>query len=118
MPNLASVHEAIAAAIPERECLVFRDRRLSWARFTERTRRLADSDLRSFQPEIRIRKRRVAQAKPEWKERLDRIEEISAPRRRLVVVIRRHMSHRSRDGDGQPPPGIDVAEQHLGDCPS
>jgi fatty-acyl-CoA synthase len=42
MPNLASVHEAIAAAIPERECLVFRDRRLSWARVTERTRRLAD----------------------------------------------------------------------------
>jgi acyl-CoA synthetase (AMP-forming)/AMP-acid ligase II len=42
MLNLAIIHEAIAAAIPERECLVFRDRRLSWAQVTERTRRLAD----------------------------------------------------------------------------
>jgi fatty-acyl-CoA synthase len=42
MFNLAVIHEAIAAAIPERECLVFGDRRFSWARFTDRTRRLAD----------------------------------------------------------------------------
>jgi fatty-acyl-CoA synthase len=42
LPNLAAVHEAIAAAIPERECIVFRDRRLSWADVTERTRRLSD----------------------------------------------------------------------------
>jgi len=42
MFNLAEIHEAIAAAIPERECLVFRDRRLSWADVTDRTRRLAD----------------------------------------------------------------------------
>jgi 3-oxocholest-4-en-26-oate---CoA ligase len=41
MFNLAAIHEAIAAAIPERECLVFRDRRLTWAQFTDRTRRLA-----------------------------------------------------------------------------
>jgi fatty-acyl-CoA synthase len=40
--NLAQIHEAIAAAIPERECIVFRDRRLSWADVTERTRRLAN----------------------------------------------------------------------------
>jgi acyl-CoA synthetase (AMP-forming)/AMP-acid ligase II len=40
--NLAAVHEAIAAAIPERECVVFRERRLSWAALTDRTRRLAD----------------------------------------------------------------------------
>ncbi|MEY2432194.1 MAG: 3-oxocholest-4-en-26-oate---CoA ligase [Acidimicrobiaceae bacterium] len=40
--NLAQVHEAIAAAIPERECIVFRDRRLSWRDVTERTRRLAN----------------------------------------------------------------------------
>jgi len=40
--NLAQVHEAIAAAIPERECLVFRDRRYSWAEVSLRTRRLAD----------------------------------------------------------------------------
>ncbi len=41
MPNLAAVHEAIAAAIPDRECIVFRDRRLSWSEVTERTRRLS-----------------------------------------------------------------------------
>ena len=40
--NLAQVHEAIAASIPERECLVFRDRRLTWSEFNERTRRLAN----------------------------------------------------------------------------
>ena len=34
--------EAIAEAIPERECLVHRDRRLTWADVTERTRRLAN----------------------------------------------------------------------------
>jgi len=42
MLNLAAIHEAIAAAVPDRECLVFRDRRLSWADVTDRTRRLAD----------------------------------------------------------------------------
>ncbi|MDH3211485.1 MAG: acyl-CoA synthetase [Myxococcales bacterium] len=42
MLNLAVIHEAIAAAIPERECLVFRDRRFTWAQITDRTRRLAD----------------------------------------------------------------------------
>jgi acyl-CoA synthetase (AMP-forming)/AMP-acid ligase II len=39
--NLASLHEAIAAAVPERECLVWRDRRFTWAEVTDRTRRLA-----------------------------------------------------------------------------
>jgi hypothetical protein len=28
--NLARIHEAIAEVIRERECVVFRDRRLSW----------------------------------------------------------------------------------------
>jgi acyl-CoA synthetase (AMP-forming)/AMP-acid ligase II len=42
MFNLARLHEAIAAVAPDRECLVFRDRRLSWADVTDRTRRLAD----------------------------------------------------------------------------
>jgi 3-oxocholest-4-en-26-oate---CoA ligase len=42
MFNLAWLHEAIAAAVPARECIVFRDRRLSWAGVTDRTRRLAD----------------------------------------------------------------------------
>jgi 3-oxocholest-4-en-26-oate---CoA ligase len=40
--NLAALHEAIAAAIPEREALVFRDHRFTWAVLSERTRRLAD----------------------------------------------------------------------------
>jgi fatty-acyl-CoA synthase len=39
--NLAAVHEAIAATIPARECIVWRDRRLTWADVTDRTRRLA-----------------------------------------------------------------------------
>jgi 3-oxocholest-4-en-26-oate---CoA ligase len=41
--NLAVVHEAIAEAIPDRECLVWRDRRLTWADVTDRTRRLANA---------------------------------------------------------------------------
>ena len=41
MLNLASIHEAISAAIPDRECLVFRDRRFTWREITDRTRRLA-----------------------------------------------------------------------------
>ncbi|MGH0028255.1 MAG: acyl-CoA synthetase [Myxococcota bacterium] len=41
MLNLAAIHEAIAARVPDRECLVFRDRRLSWRDVTDRTRRLA-----------------------------------------------------------------------------
>jgi fatty-acyl-CoA synthase len=39
--NLAIIHEAIAAAVPDRECIVFRDRRLTWGQVTDRTRRLA-----------------------------------------------------------------------------
>jgi fatty-acyl-CoA synthase len=39
--NLAAVHEAIAAAVPDRECIVWRDRRLTWADVTDRSRRLA-----------------------------------------------------------------------------
>jgi acyl-CoA synthetase (AMP-forming)/AMP-acid ligase II len=41
MLNLAAIHEAVADAIPDRECLVFRDRRFTWAQLTDRTRRLA-----------------------------------------------------------------------------
>jgi fatty-acyl-CoA synthase len=44
--NLARVQEAISEAIPERECLIFRDRRLTYGSLTERSRRLA-SYLRS-----------------------------------------------------------------------
>jgi 3-oxocholest-4-en-26-oate---CoA ligase len=40
--NLARVHEAISDAVPERECVVFRARRLTFADVTDRTRRLAD----------------------------------------------------------------------------
>ncbi len=40
--NLAEISEAIAAAVPERDCIVFRDRRFPWSQFNERTRRLAN----------------------------------------------------------------------------
>jgi fatty-acyl-CoA synthase len=40
--NLAEINEAIAAAIGDRECIVFRDRRITWALFNERTRRLGN----------------------------------------------------------------------------
>ncbi len=39
--NIGAIHEAIARAIPEHECLVFRERRFSWAEVSLRTRRLA-----------------------------------------------------------------------------
>ena len=40
--NLATVNEAIAEVIPDREAIVFRDRRFTYADFNERTRRLAN----------------------------------------------------------------------------
>ncbi|MFD0901079.1 AMP-binding protein [Actinomadura sediminis] len=40
--DLATLHEAVAAAIPDRECLVWRDRRMTWREVTDRTRRLAN----------------------------------------------------------------------------
>lgn len=40
--NLAEISEAIATAIPDRECLIFRDRRYTWAQFNDRTRRLGN----------------------------------------------------------------------------
>ena len=40
--NVAEVHEALAREFPDRECIVFRDRRLTWAQVNERTRRLAN----------------------------------------------------------------------------
>ncbi|MFB4317387.1 AMP-binding protein [Actinomadura sp. 21ATH] len=39
--DLATLHEAVAAAVPDRECLIWRDRRLTWRDVTDRTRRLA-----------------------------------------------------------------------------
>jgi acyl-CoA synthetase (AMP-forming)/AMP-acid ligase II len=39
--NLSAVHEAIADRVPERECIVVRDRRLTYADVTDRSRRLA-----------------------------------------------------------------------------
>ena len=39
--NLGQVHEAVAAVVPDRECIVWRDRRYTYADITERTRRLA-----------------------------------------------------------------------------
>jgi fatty-acyl-CoA synthase len=40
--NLAQLHEAVAEAVPDRECLLFRNRRLTFRQVTERTRRLAN----------------------------------------------------------------------------
>jgi acyl-CoA synthetase (AMP-forming)/AMP-acid ligase II len=40
--NMAEAQEAIAAAIPDREALVFRDRRFTYGQWNERTRRFAN----------------------------------------------------------------------------
>ena len=40
--NVAAVHEAVAAANPERDAIVHGDRRITYAQLTERTRRLAN----------------------------------------------------------------------------
>ena len=39
--NIADICDAISQAYPQRECLVFRDRRLTWAEVADRTDRLA-----------------------------------------------------------------------------
>jgi len=40
--NLAQVHDAVAAAVPDRECIVWRDRRLTYRDVAERSNRLAN----------------------------------------------------------------------------
>ncbi len=40
---LAQVHEAVEAAVPDRECIVFGERRLTYAQLGDRTRRLANA---------------------------------------------------------------------------
>lgn len=40
--NLGTINEAIAAAIPDRDAIVFQDRRLSYSQLAERTRQLAN----------------------------------------------------------------------------
>ncbi len=40
--NLARLQEAISAAIPGTECLIFGDRRFTWSDYNDRTRRLAE----------------------------------------------------------------------------
>lgn len=40
--TIGEIHEAIAKSRPDEDCLVFRDRRLTWQQITERTRRLAN----------------------------------------------------------------------------
>ena len=42
MFNLGVLNESLAEVFPEREAIVFRDRRITWGRFAERTRRLAN----------------------------------------------------------------------------
>jgi fatty-acyl-CoA synthase len=41
--NIAQVQAAIAEAVPDRECIVFRDRRFTWREVDERTNRLANA---------------------------------------------------------------------------
>jgi acyl-CoA synthetase (AMP-forming)/AMP-acid ligase II len=40
--NLADIHEAVSETCPDRECIVWRDRRLTYGQVTDRTRRLAN----------------------------------------------------------------------------
>jgi 3-oxocholest-4-en-26-oate---CoA ligase len=40
--NLAQVHDAVSAAVPDRECIVWRDRRLTYGQVADRTNRLAN----------------------------------------------------------------------------
>ena len=40
--NIADLHDAVSEAIGERECIVWRDRRLTYADVAERTNRLAN----------------------------------------------------------------------------
>lgn len=40
---IATIQEAIAAAVPDRECIVWRDRRLTWGEVTDRSRRVANA---------------------------------------------------------------------------
>ncbi len=42
MINLGLIHEAIEEVIPDRECLIYGDRRFSWREVGDRSRRLAD----------------------------------------------------------------------------
>jgi 3-oxocholest-4-en-26-oate---CoA ligase len=57
--NIADVHEAIAAAIPDREAVIFRDRRITYGQLAERSRRLAHALLERG---LRVRKERDALA--------------------------------------------------------
>ena len=41
--NLATINEAIAEAVPDREAIVFRDRRFTYADLTQRTRRFRET---------------------------------------------------------------------------
>jgi 3-oxocholest-4-en-26-oate---CoA ligase len=40
--NLADLNDAVSAAVPDRECIIWRDRRLTFAQVAERTNRLAN----------------------------------------------------------------------------
>ncbi len=42
MMNLGRIHEAIADVIPDRECIVFRDKHFTWREVQDRTRRLGN----------------------------------------------------------------------------
>ena len=76
--NLAEISEAIAAAIPDRECIVFRDRRYTWAQFNERTRRLGNY-LREPRPRLPPRARRRSQNFESGQDHLGHLPATTAP---------------------------------------
>ncbi|MFI5043238.1 MAG: AMP-binding protein, partial [Acidimicrobiales bacterium] len=41
--NLAQVHEAVEATVPDRDCVIFRDLRLTYRQFGDRSRQLANA---------------------------------------------------------------------------
>src|SRR5262252_3259197 len=71
-------------------------------------------DLRRRHFQIRILEGRVAQSVAEREERLFAGEEITAPRRRLVVVGDRQLTDRAREAHRKFASRVVIAEQHVG----
>ncbi|MGY6499537.1 MAG: AMP-binding protein [Acidimicrobiales bacterium] len=66
--NLPQAHEAIAAAVPDRECIVHRDRHLTWSQVTDRTRRMASTLHR-----LGLGRQRSLAATPGWESPHDHV---------------------------------------------
>src|SRR5262245_21455445 len=71
-------------------------------------------DLRRRHFQIRVLEGRVAQSVAEREERLFAGEEITAPRRRLVVVCDRQLTDRTREAHRKLARRVVIAEQHVG----